>query len=122
MHEFSIVSNLVKTLRAELRKSRSAGKRVLKVRLVVGRLHAIVPESFDMAYEALTSDTPLAGSKLVLEFRPVIGLCRACGWTGEVAGPFFKCDACESGDVEITGGRELHLDSMEVEDDEHKDD
>ena len=114
MHEFSIVSNLVKTLREELRKQPKGRARVREVRVVVGRLHAIVPESLELAYEALTRDTPLAGSKLLLEFRPVIGMCRACGWTGGMEGPFYNCGACESTDVEITGGLELHLDSMEV--------
>ena len=35
--------------------------------------------------------------------------CRACGKETVIEQPAFACSACGSTDIEITGGREMHL-------------
>ncbi len=91
---------------------------LVSVRVVAGRLHQIVPEYLVSAYELLVQDTPAAGSTLDLELAPVTATCRACGWQGEIAPPIFLCSACTSTDLEVTGGTELRLESLEVETEE----
>jgi len=89
-----------------------------KTRVVVGALHQIVPDNLTFAYEALTRDTPAAGSRLKLKVVPITAACRACGWRGGIRPPVFLCAACHSGGIELITGRELYLDNLEIEQDD----
>ena len=40
--------------------------------------------------------------------------------TGEIVPPFFQCAACKVLAIDVIQGRELYLDRLEVEDDEHE--
>jgi len=113
MHEFSMCQTIVNTALVELKKHPAA--RLKKVRVVVGRRHAVVPGNLRFAYEVLTRDTPAEGSVLAIRTVPVTGRCRRCGWRGRIQGFRYLCSACEHGDLEITGGNELYLESLEVE-------
>lgn len=115
MHEFSICEGVVKAAIEEVGKRTTRPISLRSARVVVGRLHAIVPDNMEMAYEVLTRDTPIAGSKLELEFVPITAKCRACGWEGEIEPPLFLCGSCLSGDIEVLTGRELYLANLEVE-------
>lgn len=117
MHEFSICESLVRIVLGEL-KARGVTGRLARVTVEIGGMHQVVTSSLEAAYEALTRDTPAAGSALVVAARPVSARCRSCGWTGELAMPFFLCGRCGCREVSVTGGRELRLESMEIEDDE----
>ena len=117
MHEFSICEGIVKAAQEELGRMNPRPKALRRARVVVGRLHAIVPDNMELAYEVLTRDTPIAGSKLELEFVPITAKCRACGWAGGIGPPVFLCGSCLSGDIEVLTGRELYLSNLEVEQD-----
>ncbi len=113
MHEFSIAQTIVRTVLAELKKAQPA--RLVCARIVAGKLHQLVPGSLRLAYRVLTRETPAAGSALKIRNMPVTAECRQCHWRGKIKDARFVCRKCNSGDLEITGGRELYLDSIEVE-------
>lgn len=115
MHEFSICERIVEAVLDEYSRLDPAPCRLCKVRVVVGRLHQIVPEYLTFAYDALTRDTTAQGSKIELVSVPVVVRCRACGWDGNIELPLFRCGGCGSLDVEMLGGKELYLDHLEVE-------
>jgi len=117
MHEFGIAQELVKTVLAELKKLDDSAK-LTCVKVVIGKLQEIVPENLTFAYESLTEDTRIKGSKLEIVDIPVTVKCNACGWEGEVVGIAFLCGKCESHDVRVVKGMELYLDKLEVEVDE----
>ncbi|MCJ7481992.1 MAG: hydrogenase maturation nickel metallochaperone HypA, partial [Thermodesulfovibrionales bacterium] len=52
---------------------------------------------------------PLSRSKLVIEIAPLRITCRACGRETPIERPTFACSSCQSTDIEITSGREMHL-------------
>lgn len=114
MHELSLCQGLVDYALEELRKLPPAS-RLTRVRVVVGELRRIVPESLTFAYDVLTKDTPAAGSVLEIIHKPITVRCRQCAWEGAITGALFRCAACDSTDVELTAGKELYLDSLEVE-------
>jgi hydrogenase nickel incorporation protein HypA/HybF len=116
VHEFSIAQNIVSAVLAELKKAQPA--RLKRVHVVVGRQHQIVPDNLIFAYKALIKETPAAGSALKLRAVPIAAQCRKCRWQGEIHGALFVCGACSSGELEITGGQELYLESLEIERDE----
>lgn len=116
MHEFSLCESLVKAILGELsRFDGRDGVKLLKARLVVGKLRQVIPENLRFAYEVLTKDTPAAGSQLEIAEIPIAASCKACGWTGQIDGKMFVCGACQSVNIEVTGGKELYLDEMEIE-------
>ena len=46
---------------------------------------------------------------------PAAGICRACGAESVLAGFPLTCAQCGGLDVEVTGGEELLVDSLELE-------
>ena len=78
-------------------------------------MRQIVPEYLTGAYEMVVKDTPAEGSELHIREVPVSAKCRDCGWTGDVREMTFACAKCSSPALELTGGMELYLESLEVE-------
>ncbi len=58
----------------------------------------------------------MAGATLMVEEVPVAGTCRACGAAVTIDELPFICRACGAADLEITSGRELIIDALEVRD------
>jgi hydrogenase nickel incorporation protein HypA/HybF len=81
-------------------------------------MRQVVAENLLAAYEALTRGTRMEGSVLVIAPAPVTVKCRECGAQSEARPPFFACAACSSGNVETTGGMELFLDALEIEEED----
>ena len=113
MHEFSICESLVEGLVAEMKKINPPPQRLLRTRVVVGGLRQVVPEYLQEAYEILTRDTPAAGSVLEIRSAPIVGKCRDCGWQGDVENVLFECGACGSYKIELVGGTELYIESID---------
>lgn len=115
MHEFSICRSIVDSVLAELERPDHKGARLLRTRIVAGDFRQIVPDFLCNAYEILTSGTPAEGSVLEVRTVPIVGRCRDCGWKGNLAVGEFWCGSCESVKVDLVGGMELHLESIELE-------
>ncbi len=114
MHEFAICEQLVATVLEELARM-TPPKRLTCVRIAVGGMQQVVPESMEMAFDVLTQDTPAEGAKLEMRRTPVVLDCRKCGWHGEAKPNLIRCGGCSSGDVQVVSGKELYLESLEVE-------
>jgi hydrogenase nickel incorporation protein HypA/HybF len=115
VHEFSLAKTIVTATLAELKKRPAA--RLRTVRVVIGRQHAVVPENLRFAFATLIRETPARGARLAIRTRPIAIRCRKCGWKGAVKAPLYLCKSCGAGAVEVTGGNELYLQSLEVETD-----
>jgi hydrogenase nickel incorporation protein HypA/HybF len=113
MHEVSICQGLIKVVLDELAQRALPAGALLRVRVVAGALHQIVPESLEFAYDLLTRATPAAGSKLELRVTPLAARCTQCAWRGGIEPPLFLCGACGAG-VELEGGDELYVEDLEV--------
>ncbi|HEQ71854.1 MAG TPA: hydrogenase maturation nickel metallochaperone HypA [Spirochaetia bacterium] len=118
MHEFSLCESIVNTLLSEyekLKKPADGRISVTRVRMAVGKLRAVVPESMLLAWEVLTRETPLHEARLELVAVPVAVRCRACTAESEIDLPLFVCPLCGGTDLDILRGNELMLEEMEVE-------
>ena len=113
MHEFSIADALA----AQILRRAPAGRRVREVEIRVGALRGLEPEAMKMCWEAVTHDTALAGSVLVMDMRPWSLACPACGRVWESPVPFAEC-SCGEVSPRPTAGDELDLVSMTVDDDD----
>jgi hydrogenase nickel incorporation protein HypA/HybF len=117
MHELSIVSSIVDTVTESV--AAYPGARVKEVRLRVGALASVIEESLQFCYGIATEDTPLAGSALVVRILPVILHCEPCGMDVELDGvQNFCCPRCNEPSNDLRQGRELEIDSIEIEEGE----
>jgi hydrogenase nickel incorporation protein HypA/HybF len=115
MHELSLITSVVETVTESL--AAYPGARVEAVRLRVGALAAVIPETLEFCYGIATEGTPLEGSKLVIDVLPVVVHCEPCGLDSELEGiQSFRCPKCGEPCSELRQGRELEIDSIEIED------
>lgn len=114
MHELSVTQSIVDSVLEEMNDR--GLERIGAVHLKLGRMTTFVPDCVKFYYDALTADTPLEGSDLVIEEIDVAGRCNNCGVGLEFDEPFFVCPECGSVDIEILSGREILIDALEVPD------
>jgi hydrogenase nickel incorporation protein HypA/HybF len=110
MHELSIASAVVNTA-----ERHADGRPVSVVRVSVGRLRQVVPDSLRFSFEIVSRDTVCAGARLELEEIEVRLRCAACTREWEPEIPAFRCPRCGSADVTIEAGGELVVEEIEVE-------
>lgn len=113
MHEMSIAQSVLEIVNDTLQQN--PGSKLKKVVVKVGELVAVVPDSLQFCYQALTADTPLQGSELVIEVIPVAAYCQDCGKEFKIDSFFFVCPHCESTNVKVLSGQELQVSELEVE-------
>lgn len=119
MHELSIASGLVEKL-LEF-SSKNPEKQIVEVHLAIGELSHIEEDQFRFCYEAITAETPLAGSTLEIEKVEAIVSCPHCSfrgrpkyWDGALSGipvPTLECPACGKA-AEPTDGKECAIKSL----------
>jgi len=119
MHEMGIALQIVEIATASIPPDMGE-VRIAKVNLKVGKLAAVVPESLRFCFNVATKDTPLDGAELSIEELPVLARCNECTTEWTISEAVFKCESCNSGDLEILSGRELDIESIEIaEEDQH---
>ncbi|MDJ0394704.1 hydrogenase maturation nickel metallochaperone HypA [Rhodococcus sp. G-MC3] len=108
MHELSITQCIV-----DAACERAAGRTVASVRVQVGRLCAVVPDSMQFCFELITEGTLMQGARLDIDETAASAHCRGCDSDFALADSILLC-SCGSADVEVISGRELRILSMEV--------
>lgn len=110
MHEFAIATGVI-----DVALAHCDGRRVTVVSMRVGALRQVVPASLATAFELAARGTACEGARLELEFVPARLYCPACAREWTLLEPDFRCHAC-TGAAVVAAGRELAIDSIEVED------
>lgn len=113
MHELSIVESIYDVVMEKVREY-GAG-RVLRVRLAVGELAGVEDWYMKSCFAVFVQKTPAEGAELLIEHIPARVRCRRCGREYETKLPFSGCAACGSESIRIVAGKELYIDSLEVE-------
>ncbi len=121
MHELSIASGLVEKLQEF--SARNPEKQIVEVHLAIGELSHIEEEQFRFCYEAITTETPLAGSTLEIERIEAIVNCPHCSfrgrpkyWDGALSGipvPTLECPSCGR-TAEAIEGKECAIKSLRL--------
>jgi hydrogenase nickel incorporation protein HypA/HybF len=108
MHEGAIAAALVQDILEVREKEKLSSLKTVTV--LIGRLHHVVPAVLQNHFRLLKKEHPvLAKCKLLIELAPVAITCRACDKVTVLEQAAFACAACGSTNIEITGGREMHL-------------
>jgi hydrogenase nickel incorporation protein HypA/HybF len=112
MHEVSIMTE---ALRMAVDAAKSAGaSRVLKLRLRIGRLSGVVPESLQFAFDVVCLGTMAEGASLEIEAVPAACWCATCAAEFECVDFFSECPRCHNFSGELRRGRELDIASVET--------
>jgi hydrogenase nickel incorporation protein HypA/HybF len=107
MHELSIATAIVDAC-----VERAAGNRILCIRVEIGRLAAVLPDSLRFCFELCTQGTAAEDATLEILETPGRAACDACGESIMLSSPFGRC-AC-GGTLRIVAGDELRLREMEI--------
>lgn len=123
MHEVSVVADLVAAINEELKRYDVVSVR--EVTLVIGKLTNLGTEQLEFAYEIISKDSILEGSKLVILEEEIEVECQKCGYNGPVKNidlgeevhfqiPILSCPEC-GGTVTITAGKSCCVKSIDIE-------
>lgn len=112
MHEVSIIQGMLDLALKTARESGAARIHLLRMR--VGAMSGVVPDSLSFAFEAMRQGTIAAEAELAIEFIPAVCWCPACQEEFVSEEFVFECPKCHQYSRELRRGRELELANMEV--------
>ena len=113
MHELSIAQNIVEIVCQYVPDHTRSGVR--SVRLRVGRLSGVVPESLEFSFGAIVAGTSLESARLEIENIRTLCRCSACSLDFEASDFVFLCPACAGTEVSVISGTDLHVVDIELE-------
>jgi len=115
MHELPITQAILDS--ALSTAQRAGARRILAIDLVIGELSGIVDDSVQFYFDILSQSTLAQGAQLRFQRQPARALCLECGHSYDAAPPLAPfCPACGSRRMRVSGGRQFHLESIEIDD------
>ncbi len=112
MHELGIAQDILEIVKQAVPEGQESAVRRIRIR--VGQLSGIVPDSLEFCFQAIAGDTAMPQAGLAIEQIPTIFQCRKCSHRFEVSDFEFLCPACQSSDLEMVSGKELDIVEIEM--------
>lgn len=113
MHELSIALSIVDIATETAEKN--GGGRVEKLYLKLGALSGVVKDALLFSWELASADTPLEGSRLVIEEVPVVVRCQNCEADRRLDSiNRFFCPVCREAAPTLVQGKELEITALEI--------
>jgi hydrogenase nickel incorporation protein HypA/HybF len=110
-------------LDASFEAAKNAGAtKIDEIHISVGELTEVVDFALQFAFEALTPGTMAEGATLVVNHVPAKSHCNECNTDYSHDRFQMVCPSCDSFNVSLLQGRELHIDSIETNDSEQPED
>jgi hydrogenase nickel incorporation protein HypA/HybF len=113
MHELGVTENIVNI--ALTKAGEAQANKVTRINLVVGELSGFAPDCIQFYFDTLSKDTIAQGAALHFESVPAELRCRDCSAVFQPQDTLWSCPKCVGRSVEIFKGRELYIESLEVE-------
>jgi hydrogenase nickel incorporation protein HypA/HybF len=110
VHELALAGAVIDTA-----ERHAAGRQITVVRLRLGELRQVVPDSLAFYFGHVAQGTLCEGAVLEYEVIPASLGCGGCGATFALETASFRCPECGGADVAIHAGNELEVESIEVE-------
>jgi hydrogenase nickel incorporation protein HypA/HybF len=113
VHELGVTQSILQIALHHAHEADAA--RITSLNLVIGELASIVDDSVQFYWDMIAKDT--IAEDAVLHFKRIQATlrCRACGHTFDMDRREFACPACGSSQVEVAGGDEFFLESIDVD-------
>jgi hydrogenase nickel incorporation protein HypA/HybF len=113
MHELSIAMGIVD---AAVEEAQRRKVHVSAVHLRLGALSGVVKDALLFSYDVACQDTPVQGSRLIIEDVPVTVFCPRCSEQRTLQSiQSFMCPECGTPTMDIRRGKELEVFALEVE-------
>jgi hydrogenase nickel incorporation protein HypA/HybF len=108
VHELAITQSVVEAV-----VERIPDATITCVRLDIGALSGVVPDSVRFCFDLVTEGTNLESARLEITEQAARCQCHDCGEKFEPDGLIVLC-ACGSADVTVIAGEQLRIASVEV--------
>jgi len=112
MHELSVAQEILGIINQYVTDPKL--NTVKSVKVSVGKLSNILKDSLTFCFEAITSDTPLQGTRLEIVEIPVKIQRASCNEVSELDEPVFACPNCGDNQIKVISGTELKVDEIEL--------
>jgi hydrogenase nickel incorporation protein HypA/HybF len=110
VHELSLCQAIAGTV-----KPYADGRHVDVVRVKIGALRQVVPESLSFCWTLVRDYEDMPDAELEMEFVSAEVQCRSCGLRSVITSQWsLLCPQCASADVEILRGDEFLVTSLDV--------
>ena len=113
MHELSLAMSLIELAESETLRADSSA--VISVDVLIGRLSGVDPEALRFMLDISKKNTLLDHAVINFELVDGKGRCRVCHHEFIVDNLTPVCPGCQEISVDITGGDQLRIVSMEVD-------
>ncbi len=112
MHELAITESVLQISMEEA--ERAGATRIEAIKVSIGSLTGVVPDSVQFYLDALSRGTIAEGVRLEATIVPILATCQVCGHVFPVPELELHCPVCGALGV-VTQGRELRVESIEVQ-------
>jgi len=112
MHELAIAQNILEIVQQSVPKDQASFVRWVRVR--VGQLSGIVPDSLEFCFSAIVNDTELRRANLTIEQVPTVSQCQVCRNRFGIEDWAFTCPVCQSTNLDLISGKELEVVEIEL--------
>jgi hydrogenase nickel incorporation protein HypA/HybF len=113
MHELGITQSILTIALHHARQANAV--RINHVNLVIGELSSIIDDSVQFYWDMLTENTIAHGAVLNFNRVPASLHCRDCDHTFSLDREAYICPACGSSAIQVTGGDEFFMESIDVD-------
>jgi len=113
MHELAITQSMLDLVLEQAQKA--GAKEVKKINLVIGKMSGFAEEGVQFYFDLISKGTIVEGAALSFKTAPATARCRSCSRLFEPKELDCSCPYCQSNSVEIIAGKELFVESIEVE-------
>lgn len=116
MHELAVAQEILALVQRHVPEAQAPQVRAVRVR--IGALAGIVPDSLEFCFSAVVAGTAWEQAMLVMEHVAAAARCRSCNTEFPTEVPGAGCPACGSRVVRMVRGQELHVDCVDLDDGE----
>ncbi len=113
MHELSLMQSALDLALERARNEHAS--RVHSIRLRVGVMSGVVPESLSFAFDTLAQGTAAEAARLEIENVPIRFWCSKCQAEFEPVNFSAHCPVCGEPSSDLRSGRELELAAVEID-------
>lgn len=113
MHELAITQAMIGLVTQHA--AEASAKKVGRINLVVGEMTGFVGESIQFYFDQMSVGTVMEGAELTFKTVPTTGRCRDCKHEFEIKEMDWVCPSCRGNNIQLVGGNELFVESIEVD-------
>jgi len=113
MHELAITQSMFDLIMEQAEKAEA--KKVEKINLVIGEMTGVVGDCVQFYFDFISKGTLAEGAALSFAMIPPKAQCQSCDKLFKLKEFDWTCPYCEGNNLQIVAGKELFVESIEVE-------